>query len=74
MTPFLPQFSELCAKLCNPFQVDEFQPRNMLSLLNRLESIELMCLTRFEALFENFVVDKLIVYLRDVICVTRSQK
>ena len=42
--------------------------------LNRLESIELMCLMLFEALFENFVVDKVIVYLRDVICITRSQK
>jgi len=31
-------------------------------------------LTLFEALFENFVVDKVIVYLRDVMCVTRSQK
>ena len=44
------------------------------SLMNKLESIEIMCLTLFEALFENFVVDKVIVYLRDVICVRRSQK
>ena len=42
--------------------------------LNRLESIELMCLMLFDALFENFIVDKVVVYLRDVICVTRSQK
>ena len=31
-------------------------------------------LTLFEALFENFFVDKVIFYLRDVTCVTRSQK
>ena len=49
-----------------------FKPKSV-SLLNRLESIQLMCLTLFEALFENFVVDKVIVYLRDIICVTRSQ-
>ena len=33
------------------------------SLLNTLESIELMCLMLFEELFQSFVIDKVIVYL-----------
>ena len=28
LTSFSPQFSKLCPQLCNPFQVDEFQPRS----------------------------------------------